>query len=59
MLLEIIATTDGRYIGATFDPAARPIHLAIDRDFTPDRVWQIAPGVWRLANSNYVIDAKE
>lgn len=59
MQLEIITTTDGRHVGRQFDSTDRPIHLDADEDFMPDRVWQIAPGMWRLANSSYIIDAKE
>jgi hypothetical protein len=36
-----------------------PIVLDADELFLPDRVWQTGPGTWRLANSNYVVDAKE
>jgi hypothetical protein len=59
MQLEIITTTDGRFIGHVIDTTPRPIVLDAADLFWPDRIWQIAPGVWRLANSNYVIDAKE
>ena len=59
MQLEITTTTDGRHVGRVIDSDARPIILDHDEQFQPDRVWQIGPGVWRLANPSYVIDAKE
>jgi len=58
MDLEIITTTDDRYIGTVINTADRQVNLG-DTAFTPDRVWSIGVGLWRLANSNYVIDAQE
>jgi len=58
MLLKIINTTDDQNIGLIIDTAA-PIVLANGSTFIPDRTIQTAPDVWRLFNSNYVIDAKE
>lgn len=59
MLLEVINTTDGRHIGHRFDNTDRAIRLSSDEWFAPDRTWLIAPNMWRLANSNYILDAKE
>jgi hypothetical protein len=59
MLLEILATTDRRHIGSVIDESERPIQLDPDEVFMPDRVWLLSPGVWRLANPSYVIDAQE
>jgi hypothetical protein len=60
MRLEIVASTDGKHIGVVIpDANARPIRLAPDRTFYPERVLQVSPGVWRLANPSYVVDAKE
>lgn len=58
MLLEITTTTDDQNIGLHIDTLA-PIVLGNGSVFTPDRIIQTAPTVWRLFNSNYVIDAKE
>jgi len=58
MELEIISTTDDRYIGTVINTADWQVELG-DRVFVPDRVWSISVGLWRLANSNYVIDAQE
>jgi hypothetical protein len=59
MQLEIISTTDGRFIGRTIDTDPRPIVLDATDVFWPDRIWQIGPGLWRLANSSYIIDGTE
>jgi hypothetical protein len=58
MLLEIISTTDDQNIGLIIDTTE---HIVLSNGFTfsPDRTIQTAPTIWRLFNSNYVIDAKE
>ena len=59
MNLTIIGTTDGRFVGSEFD-GALPIVLGGYFEFHPDKPpVQIAPKVWRFANSNYVVDTKE
>jgi len=59
MRLQIISTTDGRFLGHEFEDVF-PIQLTPDTLFAPDHpAAQIAPATWRFANSNYVIDAKE
>jgi len=58
MDLEIITTTDGRHVGLRINTGNWTVNLG-DTAFTPDRVWSIGVGLWRLANSNYVIDAQE
>ena len=59
MQLEIIVTTDGQHLGRVIDAAERPITLSDDEVFNADCIVQIGPKMWRLRNSNYVIDAKE
>ena len=59
MLLEITTTTDHRFIGQAINSEDRPIQLDADVSFIPDRIWQIGEGLWRLANTSYVVDAKE
>ncbi len=59
MQLDIVTTTDGRYIGQRIDTQSPQIALGNDRVFVPDRIWCIGDRLWRLANSNYVIDATE
>lgn len=55
-MIQIIATTDGRFIGKIID-----INESIILDgfiFVPDKI-QNVDGLYRLSNSSYVIDAKE
>ena len=55
-MIQIIATTDGRFIGKIID-----INESIILDgfiFVPDKI-QNVDGLYRLSNSGYVIDAKE
>ena len=59
MLLEIVATTDGKFVGRQIDTSAIPVLLCKDRAFLPDRIFRIGEGRWRLANPSYVIDAVE
>ena len=54
---QIINTTDGRFIGAIFNPDEPMVFGGFL--FTADKVEELADGVIRLSNSNYVIDAKE
>lgn len=56
-MMQIVNTTDGRFIGRQFDPD-KPMLFDGFR-FTPDKVQAQPDGVVRLSNSNYVIDAKE
>lgn len=54
---QIIATTDGKFIGMEVDPS---LPLILDGvEFVPDKIIPISEGVYRYANSNYVIDVKE
>ena len=56
--MKIIDTTDNKYVGHEIDINARPILLG-DTEFYPDKVVQIGEGIWRLYNTNYVIDVQE
>jgi len=61
MPLEIIATTDGHFIGQRIEPTDRPILLQRGTQtvfFMPDRTQDIGGGVVRLSNASYIIDAK-
>ena len=56
-MMQIVTTTDGRFIGRQFDPAEP---LVLDGfQFVPDKVQPLPGGMVRLSNSNYVIDAKD
>lgn len=62
MLLEIISTTDGHFVGQRIEPTDRPIILSRGDQtvyFMPDRTVDIGGGVTRLSNTSYIIDAKE
>lgn len=56
-MMQIVSTTDGQFIGLTFDPS-QPIILG-GAVFTPDRVIVIGGGISRFSNSSYVFDAIE
>lgn len=56
-MMQIVSTTDGQFIGLTFDPS-QPIILG-GAVFTPDRVIAIGGGISRFSNSSYVFDAIE
>lgn len=59
MILTITSTTDSQHVGTVIDTDVLPIPLGDGDAFEPERVWQIAPGTWRLAGSGYIIDAQE
>ena len=56
-MMQIVNTTDGRFIGREFDPGAPMVFDGFS--FTPDKVQPLPGGMVRQSNSNYVIDAKE
>lgn len=56
-MMQIIVTTDGKFVGLVFSRAAA---LVLNGTvFSPDRVVELSPGVFRFSNSSYVIDAQE
>ena len=59
MLLEIISTTDGKFIGNQIDSSIFPMPLGKDQFLRTERVFQTGKRLWRLATSTYVIDARE
>ena len=56
-MMKIIDTTDGKFIGLNVD-LDDAIELG-DFVFVPDKKAQLANGVTRLSNSNYVMDLVE
>lgn len=56
-MMQIVNTTDGRFIGYQFDPSQPMVFDGFS--FAPDKVLAQPGGLVRLSNSNYVIDAKE
>lgn len=56
MIYTITDTTDGHFIGESFDPDF-PIVLSADFTFVPDRPRQITgPCTVRFSNSNYIVE---
>jgi hypothetical protein len=58
MMLKIISTTDGRFIGTEFEPVF-PLLLGDDFGFSPDKAVPLSAVSTRFFNSNYCIDAEE
>lgn len=59
MKMQIIQTTDGRYIGHEFDSEDNPIRLSDDVAVQVDKKMDLGGSAGRFINSNYVIDAIE
>lgn len=58
MRLQITATTDGKYLGQTFEFDDHIIVLDDDVIFEAERTMQLPDGV-RFISSNYILDARE
>lgn len=58
MIVQITATTDGRYIGHEFDSADNPIRLDGDVFVAVEKTMPIPSGV-RFINTSYIIDTVE
>jgi hypothetical protein len=56
-MMQITATTDGRFVGLIFDEASSIVILDDDVSVQIDRVMEI-PGGKRFINSSYIIDAQ-
>lgn len=56
-MMQIISTTDGKFVGLIFDPQ-KPIMLG-GTLFRYDKMQSLSVGYFRFSNSNYVIDTKE
>lgn len=57
MNMQIVATTDGRYLGRTFDSTDNPIVLSDDVLIYIERTMALTDGL-RFISSNYIIDAQ-
>jgi hypothetical protein len=57
MIERIVETTDGKFIGHTFDCEAHC--LSDGSDFVPTHTQDLGGGLVRYSNSNYVILTKE
>ena len=58
MIVQITATTDGRYLGHEFDSDDNPIQLDDDVFVHVEKTMPIPGGV-RFINTSYVIDTVE
>ena len=58
MIVQIINTTDGRYLGHKFDSEDNPIQLEGDVFVTVEKTMLIPGGV-RFINTGYIIDTVE
>ena len=58
MIVQIISTTDGKYIGEKAD-VSKPIVSPDGINFAPTKVQDLGGGYYRYSNSSYVIDCKE
>ena len=58
MIVQITATTDGRYLGHEFDSDDNPIQLDDDVFVTVEKTMPIPGGV-RFINTSYIIDTVE
>ena len=61
MIVRVIATTDNKYEGATFeidDFSSEEIYRASGRDFDIQKVTYLTADTVRLQSSNYTIELK-
>ena len=58
MILKIISSTNSSFVGYEFENTY-PLVLPNSGTFTPDSVVTLSSGVYRLINSNLIIDVKE
>jgi len=56
MIQKIIESTDGKFLGVTFDDQ-QPINLS-GFEFNPTKIEPVDAGLMRFSNSNYVILTK-
>ena len=58
MMMQIVATTDGRYVGKEFDSADNPIQLDDDVFVFVEKTMPLPNGM-RFINTSYIIDTVE
>ncbi len=58
MIVQIIETTDGKYIGLIAD-TDKPMISPDGIEFHPAKVQDLGNGLYRFSNSNYIIEAKD
>lgn len=59
MLLRILASTDGRFIGTIVDSTEATIVLSSAFEFSPTSRKHVSGSLYRLSNYNYSIIAEE
>lgn len=58
MIVEIVETTDNKYIGLVYD-TDKPLKSPDGITFNPTKIENVGDGYYRYSNSNYVLLAKE
>lgn len=58
MIVQVLSTTDGKYIGETFNTET-PNESTEGIQWHPDKFQDLGGGNYRYSNSNYVINVKE
>ena len=59
MLLKIISTTDGKYIGETLETDLVSTFLPTGEYFEITNRMKLLEGTWKIWNTNYIIEAEE
>ena len=54
MILRILSSTDGKFVGVTFNSDQQPIILG-SFEFKPTKIEDIGEGLIQLSNSNYIV----
>ena len=57
MIVQVVSTTDGKYVGDTFDTDEDVSNGGIQ--WYPDKFQDLGGGYYRYSNSNYVIEVKD
>lgn len=58
-IVQIISTTDGKYVGATVETDMITFILPSGETIDVTGRFKDLDGMWRLWNSNYIIEVKE
>ena len=59
MIVQVVATTDGKYVGNIFD-TNEYVNVSSDGiEWHPDKFQDLGGGYYRYSNSNYVVEVKK
>ncbi|RLA19248.1 MAG: hypothetical protein DRQ56_05805 [Gammaproteobacteria bacterium] len=58
MIVKILATTDGKYVGLSFDTEV-PMIAPDGVTFHPTKIQNMGNGYFQFSNSNYVVLTKQ